>query len=399
MGSPIQATQVTSTHVYPPDSGGRHRSHGIVKGFPSRGCRVDRFCQGGPLENYRGGKFTETVTIEEGYREIRSLNPLYDLASLPVLWGYPYSFLGRSLELWTPKVLTDLLDGADFVLVEEPWQVCAVSGCLEDIPLIYSAHNVEADRYEYLSGRWLYDYAFPPVERTERGAIEAADLLVSVSAADCSRFKDLYDPECPIIVAPNATAAENLRPGVSSGKARRVRERFGIEESATLCVFVGTPHPPNLDAVEAIVELVPELDEDVRVMIVGEVGEELNTTPQDVTVTGFVEDLDTVYAAADVALNPMRQGAGSNVKLLDYLAHELPTVSTSFGTRGFDVADGEHLLIRELSDFPSAISRLGRNPELAEQIGSRGADLVESKYTWDRVSENLLSELRSKFDF
>ena len=58
--------------------------------------------------------------------------------------------------------------------------------------------------------------------------------------------------------------------------------------------------------------------------------------PANVVVLGAVEESAKwmAFAAADIGLNPMEHGSGTNIKLLEYAAAGLVVVSTRFGARG-----------------------------------------------------------------
>ena len=65
-------------------------------------------------------------------------------------------------------------------------------------------------------------------------------------------------------------------------------------------------------------------------------------------------DLTPYLWGADIGLNPITTGAGSNVKLPTYLAAGLDVVSTSFGVRGFDGLK-PHVKIAALDAFVDAL--------------------------------------------
>ena len=67
----------------------------------------------------------------------------------------------------------------------------------------------------------------------------------------------------------------------------------------------------------------------------------------DVEVTGFVSDLDTVYAATDVVVVPLRLGAGTRIKLLEAFAHGVPVVASRVAAAGLERLDGRHLMVAD----------------------------------------------------
>jgi glycosyltransferase involved in cell wall biosynthesis len=102
------------------------------------------------------------------------------------------------------------------------------------------------------------------------------------------------------------------------------------------------------------------------------------------------------FMAADVALNPMVSGAGSNLKILDYMAHRLPVISTAFGARGFDLQAGEHYqLMQGIEDLVPALTRfLALTPDDArETMAQRAAQHVSSRYEWRALAQRVLPQL------
>jgi glycosyltransferase involved in cell wall biosynthesis len=103
-----------------------------------------------------------------------------------------------------------------------------------------------------------------------------------------------------------------------------------------------------------------------------------------VRVTGPVDDILPYFRAADVAVNPMTEGSGVNLKLLEYLAAGLPTISTPFGMRGLEV--GEVVQAADLADFPSALGALEDAGRRA-QLGAAARRAAETRFGWEAVAE------------
>lgn len=102
-----------------------------------------------------------------------------------------------------------------------------------------------------------------------------------------------------------------------------------------------------------------------------------------VHVTGTVEDVRPYYAKANVVVAPYRFGAGTKLKILEALACGTPIVSTSLGSRGIDVVDGQHLLIAENgTDFSNCVIELLNDPPRAKALAVAGRALVEQEFDW-----------------
>lgn len=170
--------------------------------------------------------------------------------------------------------------------------------------------------------------------------------------------------------------------------------RGTVQRPPTL-TFPGTlTYHPNADGATYLVqEVLPLLREripDVRIRLVGNASDEtqrLNDPPR-VVVTGFVQDIRTELARADVIVVPIRYGSGTRVKILEALAHRIPVVSTKAGAEGIDVTHGREILLADgPEEFAEACARLLQNAALRVRLMEDGHRLFLSKYRADRVRE------------
>ena len=100
-------------------------------------------------------------------------------------------------------------------------------------------------------------------------------------------------------------------------------------------------------------------------------------------VTGPVDDILPCFRAADVAINPMQEGSGVNLKVLEYLATGLPTVTTPFGIRGLAVADV--VQVAEIAEFPAVLAGL-RDAGERTRRGAAARRAAETRFGWEAVA-------------
>jgi glycosyltransferase involved in cell wall biosynthesis len=115
--------------------------------------------------------------------------------------------------------------------------------------------------------------------------------------------------------------------------------------------------------------------------------------PQNVGLLGVLDDENKNYlfSIVDVALNPMRSGSGTNLKMFDYMAAGIPVVSTLFGARGLGTASQYLYLADDSEDFEKAIMDAIDNNDTSKQLKAR--ETVESIYDWRSISEMLAQKL------
>ena len=106
-----------------------------------------------------------------------------------------------------------------------------------------------------------------------------------------------------------------------------------------------------------------------------------------VSVRADVASPAPYYAAARIAVVPIRAGGGSRIKILEAFVHGRPVIATRLGAEGLRVVDGQHLLIADTAeDFAAAARRLLADPDLAARLVNQARALVERCYTLDRVA-------------
>jgi glycosyltransferase involved in cell wall biosynthesis len=97
---------------------------------------------------------------------------------------------------------------------------------------------------------------------------------------------------------------------------------------------------------------------------------------------------------ADVALNPMLRGSGTNMKMLDYMAAGVPVISTAVGARGLGLDLKTDLRVAELDDFCRAVRATLEEPgEVSDARASATRDKVASRFNWQAVSAPVLAAL------
>lgn len=321
----------------------------------------------------------EGTRLKELSRELSDTWAVYALVPADTESELPWAEEVFAYEQWSLPFLTDLnpsfVRNVARVLSEiEPdvvhtskgvWMSAVLSRLVDpSTRVIYAAQNVEVVHARDFAAddlpihkRILGPKLIPFIERLN---VRSASHVTTVSEKDATTFRELYGLDTGFVTAiPTGTrivdTSELESPGV-------VRQRHGVDDAA-VAVFHGTgTHPPNHEAARLIDdELAPSLadrDVDVRFFIAGK-GMPEATHPL-VSTLGFVEDLDSLLHAADLAVVPIRHGGGTKTKMYDYLSHGLPMVTTEKGVEGIDVEDGVHATVVSEVDgsFVDAVTEL-----------------------------------------
>ena len=154
---------------------------------------------------------------------------------------------------------------------------------------------------------------------------------------------------------------------------------------------MGSWHGPNLEAMEFLIHLAEKLRH-ITFLMLGSGGLyfENKLHPPNVLFLGVVDEetKDVVLGAADVALNPMSEGSGTNLKVLDYMAAGVPMISTSFGSRGLRVRHKREIIIAELDQFEDAIHEMqNEETHLKSERILAARRHVEKNFDWTVIAK------------
>jgi glycosyltransferase involved in cell wall biosynthesis len=174
-----------------------------------------------------------------------------------------------------------------------------------------------------------------------------------------------------------------------------------LGRSATRCpptfLFAGLlTYPPNADAARTLVgEVGPRLRAlvpDARLRLVGRshAGIDALAHPPEVVVTGWVPDIGTELAQADVVMVPIRYGSGTRIKIIEAFAHRIPVVATAAAAAGLGVRSEEHLLLAETAqDLASAGARLVQDTALRSELCDRAEAFFLATFTTEAVQSRI----------
>jgi glycosyltransferase involved in cell wall biosynthesis len=266
------------------------------------------------------------------------------------------------------------------------------------LPVWYDVHNVEADlKAAMLAGNETGRRLLSAARDVERACCERAERVFASSASDAQRLRDLYGvPDRKLELVPNGVDTATIS-FTAPAERRRMQERLRMR--TPLALFIGSWHEPNLRAVRRIAELAARMP-DLEFAVVGSVGLPLEQgyLPGNMRLFGVVDDelKAALLAVAAVAINPIAEGSGTNMKMLDYLAAGLPVVSTEIGARGLDLGPTSQARIVPLERFGVAIQDVLQEPaEEADRRAREARRHVEQRFDWAVVSRPLVGAVRS----
>lgn len=151
-------------------------------------------------------------------------------------------------------------------------------------------------------------------------------------------------------------------------------------------------HPPNAEGLSWFHnEILPRLlalHPAVELHAIGHADDKIRESLPQVVFRGFVDDLAAEYDRATIVVAPILSGGGTQIKVLDALAHGRPLIASVFAHRGFsgDLHVAEHLLVADQADewVSSCTWAFSHHSEIAA-MADRGEQAVRAKYGQERL--------------
>jgi glycosyltransferase involved in cell wall biosynthesis len=155
-------------------------------------------------------------------------------------------------------------------------------------------------------------------------------------------------------------------------------------------------YPPNIAAAIFLVEeILPKLLSqfpNITVLIAGAnpSSDVQNLASENVTVSGWMNDIREAYCESRVFVAPMFIGAGMQNKILEAMSSGLPVVTTSLAAEAFKEKDLSKVIEANSSfEFAKAIQYYLLNETTQEEDGKKNRIYVEEKYSWKISNQKL----------
>jgi glycosyltransferase involved in cell wall biosynthesis len=359
---------LSGLQIHPTLSGGNLRSFAVANALMHHGLEVFVYSLVGRKSDYLARCPSSIQVWPEGIEEYVDRGPLGFLAGygsyglgLPPAWltGYLRAAVSSPRDILLPALLREKLRWCDAVVADFPFVHPAFAAASARNRLrVVSTHNIEQHLYEDRR-RWQNRWMRGAVRRIELAAAEAADVVVSCCDADRQFFEANARVRRSIVV-PNGIDLRRFR--VLGEERTRMRRALGIADEVRLFLFTASRYGPNREAFDCLFAFARDhgrllAERGIHIVVVGSVVAEPVRVPA-FTATGKVDVVEPYFAAADAAINPISIGAGTNVKMCEFIAARLPIVTTSFGARGFRIVDGRTGFLFEKNNLGSVLSEV-----------------------------------------
>jgi glycosyltransferase involved in cell wall biosynthesis len=207
------------------------------------------------------------------------------------------------------------------------------------------------------------------------------DYIILIQKADYDYIsKEIHDVQ--LILAPHAVALKKKLP------AKQIKS----------VGYVASQYEPNVEALNWFLHYVwNKVNKEFGFIlnVYGNISNAFSTIKRpDIIFHGVIENLDEIYNNIDIAVNPVRCGAGLKIKNVEALGYGIPLITTSHGASGIENgAKTAFLLADTAEEYLSAFEHLSNNYIDREQLSISAFEYAFSNFTEKKCYQGILDIL------
>ncbi|CAO4172720.1 glycosyltransferase [Methylorubrum aminovorans] len=402
----MRITVLSTFDVWPPRDGGQTRYINIWRNF-SREHKITiiayEFRNLLAERRYKIDDHVEVIVPVASESDARHFQFMMDRTGLwlhDILCLSDYEFSSSFL-----RCLGEQIRSCDLLVASHPYLAkVAFPLAPSYVALAYESHNVELDiKADYLhrcSDKSLASALIAEVKDGEGYAIRQADVVSAVSRGDLNRFAQLYDLNADAaIVVPNGA---NIRQDCLLKADEQIEVRRLIKrERGLLGIFLGSGFAANVDSYKCGRQMLEAAGFRGTMLLVGSIDkaqrDDWPTVSFDEVWLGFVDEevRDVLLSAADFALHLMFSGAGTNLKLFDYMGAGVPIIANSFGRRGV-AHSGWCLEAEDAQELAVVLACLSEARPAALAVAKIAREIAFSEFDWGGIAKRFECAVLSK---
>lgn len=230
--------------------------------------------------------------------------------------------------------------------------------------------------------KWLLKLEARRLQRFEQAAAKFFDHCIIISEQDKNLLNIAIENK--IYVVPNGVDIHFFQPNIN------VDKKYDL-------VFVGNMgYHPNVEAAKFLVKKVmPILQKhlpNIKLLIAGArpTTEVKNLASENVTISGWMDDIREAYWSAKLFIAPIFLGSGQQNKILEAMACGLPCITTQQVNNAIDASVNEAIFLAETpTAFANFAIQLLSDAALREQTGERAKKFVVHHFSWQSATSGL----------
>jgi len=263
------------------------------------------------------------------------------------------------------------------------------------LPLVIRSHNIEALRFKALGKWWwriLADY--------ERWAHKKANHSFFITQEDADYAVATYGLEASAtsVITYGMERSQTLDNSAKQNAITNFKRKNRIPEHCTLLLFNGIfGYEPNDVALELLIEKIYpallKMDKNFHLLICGKAipNQYQNKKTDNLSVLGYVPDINEVFQAAEIFLNPIWLGGGIKTKLVEALAAGAGAVSFASGAIGINpfLLKGKLAIVPD-GDISAFIQSTIR---LRAELNQPTPQAFLEHFDWEKIAQKAVSVL------
>lgn len=392
---------VSSYLPYPLFSGGHIRLYNLIKELSDK-HKITLICEKrdyqGDIEINELKKFCKKVITTPRKKQWSLKNIVKTgLSTLPFLViGHTSSEMRKEIQRELNEVQFDLIHvETSYVMQNIP---------TTQIPVVLVEHNVEYLVYKRFADkaplflRPFLNIDVLKLKYWEESMWTKATKLIAVSEIEKEIMNKIRKD---VIVVSN---------GVDVNKFKVQGSKLKVDASERRILFIGEfKWVQNRDAIEWIIrEIWPKLREEfipamndhgLKLWVVGRsIPDSIRRLTGDKHVIfddQAPKETEEIFKRADLLLAPIRVGGGTSFKVLESMASGVPVITTALGNAIGAKEDLEIVIAKNAEDFVMQIKKILENKEFYETISNNARKLVEQKFNWKKITQDLNSVYES----
>ncbi|MGR6086803.1 MAG: glycosyltransferase family 4 protein [Arcticibacter sp.] len=266
--------------------------------------------------------------------------------------------------------------------------------------IVYRAHNIEnliwkrlAKQTGFFLKKWYITMLADRLELYENEVLNKVDAIVPLTEQDESWFRNV-GYKGPMKVVPIGVSVNDY-------------SVLDMPLESKIAFHLGSMDwMPNVEGVEWLLDYVwPKVINqvpDAKLHLAGKGMPKsiFNRATENISVSGFVDDLLKYFNGKQLMLVPLFSGSGMRVKIIEGMAAGRTIISTSVGAEGIKYTDGKNILIGDDPDeFAAHIVHCFQDPLFANRIASAALDLAKSQYDSDSLGFELHDFIKRNLKF
>lgn len=162
-------------------------------------------------------------------------------------------------------------------------------------------------------------------------------------------------------------------------------------------VFVGNmSYAPNVESaifiVKKILPILLKQNPNIKVLLSGASPAKnvLDLASENVTVSGWVEDIRHSYSKGKIFIAPLNIGTGLQNKLLEAMAMEIPCITSTLANNALKAVHNKHVLIGNSPDeYANLVLELLNNDDKRNKLAKEGKNYIEQNFSWKNSTKIL----------